>query len=148
MPQSRIERRFAAMMRDRQLLLDTLENTDLAAVVRDFLEKRQLPELAYHFTQHAEELMCDTIVEYEASMVRHLAKSFVEMFIRRRKQGDVMWYAVDRDSGEVVQYNQSRNCLWTYYRSADVGQQVSSPDMVRIVRTTAGWRLGEHRVER
>jgi hypothetical protein len=130
-----------ALKKAQEQLLKELEQVDLDSTITRIKASRDLGASTYHFKKHGDLLGVSSQEEYLSRLEQHLQREDLEFFVYKRKDGQVMWYAVNLDSQEVVQYNASRGRLWSYYFDEDFGAFVREGGLLRIARKAGLWEV-------
>lgn len=128
--------------------LRAMKSEDIRALVSRIRQSHQLPKSVYHYERHRLEFADMNVPDlhsYLALLILHLRKpdtqvfSFITTKITRHR----MWAIVDVDTGMIVQYNETRRGLWTFYRHpfpALFVQAVTST-WIEVIDTESGIEL-------
>jgi len=101
--------------------LQAMEPEEIRALIARIRQSHQLPKLVQHFSKHRGEfegLVVGDLHGYLARMILHLRnpKTRIYTFFTTKVTRHRMWAIVDMDTGMIVQYNETRGRLWSFYR--------------------------------
>ncbi|MGQ9625490.1 MAG: hypothetical protein ACUVV0_01115 [Anaerolineae bacterium] len=135
-----------ALRKERLNQLQKLSNAELTQIVEEIRACRTLPRMRYHFEKHGFFLGVSTPEEYLALLHQHLSREDLRFFTHlRRREKDKMWYLVAIDTGTIAQYNESRQSLWSFYRSGNVKKLllISRGWWIEVRQKPEGWQILE-----
>lgn len=92
-----------------------------------------LPELGNHFRTHADEFLSSGITsveQYQAAFAAHIEKTNLRYFTYlQRKRQDRIWISVDEETGNVGQFNETKNTYWSFYHHDEIDKYLNSGKM-------------------
>jgi len=104
-------------------------------IVGDIGEIRTIAKLGKHVEDHGELLGVADVAGYLEKLKEHVNKPGLSYYtVRRSKEKDAMWYAIDMDTGNVVQYNESRKSAWSFYHCDDTEKLISRTGLRAVQR--------------
>ena len=111
--------------------------------MRQFLMARELPKLEYHFEKHGDLLNCDSIKEYALRFHHAIRRTYTEMYVLRQSitRPVLMWYAIDKFSQEVIQFNQQTGQPFSFYQMNDWRRFVEESLAVVVVLQGDVWKV-------
>ena len=138
-----LQRQNERSLSGRAFVLEQLRQIDVDAQVRQFLMARELPKLEYHFEKHGDLLNCDSIKEYALRFHHAIRRTYTEMYVLRQSitRPVLMWYAIDKFSQEVIQFNQQTGQPFSFYQMNDWRRFVEESLAVVVVLQDDVWKV-------
>lgn len=127
----------------RDYVLEQLRRIDLTATIGMLFRHNMLPAEDYHFERHGGALGCVSKTEYIERFRLALQRPCTELYVLRQSalRPNLMWYAIDKPSGEVIQFSQATMRVHSFYRSASWERFITSTQAVRVWFDGAIWRI-------